>query len=364
MSSKTVHQVSKMQISSNSWLTRTVLTAVPKQECCDICNPKLFDQVRPSKPVRPTRQKGIRKGPPSDVVRQALFTWRREIKKMEYPHAIFAPHAILDDATCELLASIGPVEDIQVLEQLLQSSWSRWDALGNRLYVYMHGLNIPPLPPPPPRKKAVAATPQTLPASNSQSVPHPNSTTSKRRHPAHSTPGDESGPPARRLRVEPSSQIPHTPRPTPTPAYRAFPAQLPHTPLPASTFAYAYPARHRHHSPPRRLQPCLLPTLMLLPRVLALPNSHTITRITAIRTTMAIPPPNSPHCLILLLWAQILASTHILISFQLQFDLRTPTRCRRLKCRRTRRALLKQAAQHSHILSPIWKHPAIPPNSL
>ncbi|KAJ7248081.1 P-loop containing nucleoside triphosphate hydrolase protein [Mycena rebaudengoi] len=39
---------------------------VPAHRCCDICNPKLFDQVRPSKPVKATRQKGIRKGSPVD----------------------------------------------------------------------------------------------------------------------------------------------------------------------------------------------------------------------------------------------------------------------------------------------------------
>ncbi|KAJ7934604.1 P-loop containing nucleoside triphosphate hydrolase protein [Mycena leptocephala] len=113
---------------------------VPKDRCCDICNPRLFDHVRTSKPVRAVRQKGIRKGPPVDYVRQSLFMWRRPIKKMEYPHAIFAAHAILDDATCELLASIGPVESFETLQQLLQSSWSRWDQLGNRLYVFMHGV--------------------------------------------------------------------------------------------------------------------------------------------------------------------------------------------------------------------------------
>ncbi|KAJ7125766.1 hypothetical protein C8R43DRAFT_898148, partial [Mycena crocata] len=116
-----------------------------KEVCCDICNPKLFDAVRPSKPVKAVRQKGIRKVPPVDSVRQALFTWRRNIKNMHYSHAIFAPNAILDDATCELLASIGPVASIEPLKQLLESSWSRWEELGNRLFAYMKSLDIPSL---------------------------------------------------------------------------------------------------------------------------------------------------------------------------------------------------------------------------
>jgi hypothetical protein len=43
---------------------------------------------------------------------------------MHFPGAMFALHAILDDATCETLASIGPVNKISTLQQLLQSSWS------------------------------------------------------------------------------------------------------------------------------------------------------------------------------------------------------------------------------------------------
>ncbi|KAJ6454029.1 hypothetical protein C8R47DRAFT_997476, partial [Mycena vitilis] len=128
-----------------SRIFKNATPTVPKETCCDICNPSLFDSVRPSEPVRAVRQKGIRKGPPVDSVHLSLFKWRREVKKMDYPNSIFAAHAILDDATCELLSSIGPVDNMAVLEQLLKSSWSRWDELGNRLYVYMHGLQIPPL---------------------------------------------------------------------------------------------------------------------------------------------------------------------------------------------------------------------------
>ncbi|KAJ7101668.1 P-loop containing nucleoside triphosphate hydrolase protein, partial [Mycena epipterygia] len=98
--------------------------------CCDICNPKLFDATRPGKPIRATRQKGIRRGPPVDSVREGLFLWRRNIKKMHYPRSLFAPHALLDDATCELLASVGPIETMEMLKQLLGSSWSFWEELG------------------------------------------------------------------------------------------------------------------------------------------------------------------------------------------------------------------------------------------
>ncbi|KAJ7654570.1 P-loop containing nucleoside triphosphate hydrolase protein [Mycena polygramma] len=172
---------------------------VPKDTCCNICNPKLFDSVRPSAPVRAVRQKGIRKGPPVDLVWQALFKWRREIKRMDYPHALFAPHAILDDANCELLVSIGPVNSIDVLRQLLQSSWSRWDDLGNRLFVYMKGLEIPALPVPATRKKAASTSQEPCPEATS-TPSNPSSSRlarqHKRSHPTQGTSLDNDAPSA------------------------------------------------------------------------------------------------------------------------------------------------------------------------
>ncbi|KAJ7289062.1 hypothetical protein C8J57DRAFT_1627387 [Mycena rebaudengoi] len=138
------------------------LPTVPASTCCDICNSHLFDNVRPSKPVKAARQKGIRRGPASNFVRLTLFSWRCNIKKMHHPGSIFAPHAILDDATCELLTSIGPVETIETLKQLLESSWSLWDQYGARLFTYMHNLDIPALPPPPARKSRAAVPPPSV----------------------------------------------------------------------------------------------------------------------------------------------------------------------------------------------------------
>ncbi|KAF7338756.1 ATP-dependent DNA helicase Q-like 3 [Mycena sanguinolenta] len=204
--------------------------AVPANICCDICNPKLFDKVRPPKPVRATRQKGVRKGPPVDSVRDSLFAWRRTIKKTHFPHAMFAPSAILDDSTCETLASIGPVEDISTLQQLLQSSWSHWDEFGVPLFDYMKELDIPALPPPPPRKKAAPASEHTpLPAISSSSpsqvqTPELSRGTdrAKRSHPTHNTSSDDAARPIRR-RGQPQKNTSAS-KPTPT---AALPLPLP-----------------------------------------------------------------------------------------------------------------------------------------
>ncbi|KAJ7841970.1 P-loop containing nucleoside triphosphate hydrolase protein [Mycena leptocephala] len=174
-------------------------------------------------------------------------------------------HAILDDATCELLSSIGPVEDIATLEQLLKSSWSRWDELGNRLYVYMHGLDIPPLPPPPTRKKTSSAAlqpstssiPQSAPAAPHIGQPSQNTTaTAKRRHAEHGTRFDDSAPPAQRSRIEHTLQTPLMPRPTPRPAYRGFASQPPPLPLPSTSLSYSSPL---HSSPSSFATPARLP---------------------------------------------------------------------------------------------------------
>ncbi|KAF8144286.1 hypothetical protein K438DRAFT_1993018 [Mycena galopus ATCC 62051] len=80
-----------------------------------------------------------------------------------------AANAILDDAMCELLASVDPIDQLETLQQLVGSSWSRWDQLGERLFIYMKGLNIPALPHPATRSKKTTAIPH-IPANPSTSV--------------------------------------------------------------------------------------------------------------------------------------------------------------------------------------------------
>jgi hypothetical protein len=110
--------------------------------CCDLCNPELFNQTRPSKPIAVSRQQNVKKGAP---VRDALFAWRRVVKRQFYPRALWAPHAILDDATCELLSSVGPIKTHERLALILKSGWARWDELGEHLFQMISELEIPPV---------------------------------------------------------------------------------------------------------------------------------------------------------------------------------------------------------------------------
>ncbi|KAK7013470.1 ATP-dependent DNA helicase Q-like 3 [Favolaschia claudopus] len=267
---------------------RTILE-VPPAQCCDICNPKLFDQVRPSRPVRASRQKGIRKGPPVDSVRDALFLWRRNILKSRYPARYFAANAILDDATCELLASVGPIDAIETLQQLLGSSWSRWGELGQELFVYMKGLDIPALPPPPSRQKKPASVLHSIPGSAASSTlppplpttPRSPTVTNPRKRP--STSRDLSvgeGPPAAtRVRLNHASPTPHAPHRL-THAGTSVPvAHTPIIPRPRPTPLFNGNGVHAAlaaHQPPSFLTPSRpRPTVSPIPQTATVPSlSH------------------------------------------------------------------------------------------
>ncbi|KIM45740.1 hypothetical protein M413DRAFT_430484 [Hebeloma cylindrosporum] len=115
--------------------------------CCDRCNPELFDETRPGKPIAASRTRATKKGPPQDSVRETLYEWRLATKRELYGRALWGPQAILDDAHCEMLASVGPVKTIEQLALLLENSWARWNVLGERLFGMMVSLETIELEP-------------------------------------------------------------------------------------------------------------------------------------------------------------------------------------------------------------------------
>ncbi|KAJ7927942.1 hypothetical protein B0H13DRAFT_2312122 [Mycena leptocephala] len=217
-------------------------------KCCDLCNPRLFDRTRPSKPVVTARQQTAKKGLPVDSVRLALYSWRRDIKKEKYPRAVFSPRAILDGDTCEQLSSIGPVHSSEQLSQYL-GGWARWDALGVSLFTFMASLDIPDLILPP-RKRPSGTAAQPL----SETLPSAAATPSI----SHDRPSLPPPPPAKRARFEdlpranPGPQLSIHPRyPSPqTPASTARNTQTSVTPgsQPASAF-HPHPNYPPHYYP-------------------------------------------------------------------------------------------------------------------
>lgn len=120
-----------------------LLIVVSADTCCDICNPSLFDAVRPVKPIVERRAHRAKRGHPMSFVREALYSWRRFVKRELYPLAMWGPQAILDSANCELLTSVGPIKTVGQLEKLLKTNWARWDILGTKLFDMMSQLDIP-----------------------------------------------------------------------------------------------------------------------------------------------------------------------------------------------------------------------------
>ncbi|KAJ7487291.1 P-loop containing nucleoside triphosphate hydrolase protein, partial [Mycena galericulata] len=211
-------------------------------KCCDLCNPRLFDRTRPSKPLAASRQQAAKKGVPMDSVRQALYGWRRTVKKEKYPRAIFSPQAILDDDTCELLCAIGPIRSIDQLSQHL-GGWARWDTLGQSLFTFMESLPIPELVPAT-RKRPSASVDEDTPAPKRARVdlppdvaPETPSTAPSNPHPRPSLPPP---PPAKRARTQPAVSQQHNPSPS-TPWHQPSAILGPSRVAPTPPHPYTYP---------------------------------------------------------------------------------------------------------------------------
>jgi len=159
---------------------------VAATRCCDRCNPKLFDETRPGKPIAASRSRAAKKGLPEDSIREALHNWRLSIKREMHPRALWGPQAILDDAHCEMLASAGPIKTIEQLTLLLEKSWARWNVLGERLFTMM--VSLKPIGPEP-------AKPTTKRSSTTALDPNElSSSTAKRARPSTSSSAVQTNP--------------------------------------------------------------------------------------------------------------------------------------------------------------------------
>ncbi|KAK7052472.1 hypothetical protein R3P38DRAFT_2860529 [Favolaschia claudopus] len=200
---------------------------------------------------------------------------------MHFPRSLFAPHALLDDSTCDLLASVGPIESLDMLKQLLESGWSHWERFGNHLYVYLHNLNIPPLPLPPPRQKSSSSTASS--ASAPQLQLQGGSTAKKRSHSTHGTSADPAANPSQRRRGEALVNTPRTPSTStlaPAPQSHSnhgyFPRPIPSSPLAhqsvPTTPRLTMPTHDPRYLPATPIHPSTIPSTYPLSR--AAPASY------------------------------------------------------------------------------------------
>lgn len=140
----------------------------------------------------------------------ALYAWRRDTKRKHYPNSIFSPQAILNDSTCALLASVGPICSKARLQEVLLPSWQRWDKLSDELYVMLSALN-------PPSEPAPISNAPSEPRSTARSV---SSASAKRSAPNQAAPPAS----AKRSRTAQTTSVKPSASSVPFSPYHVFPS--------------------------------------------------------------------------------------------------------------------------------------------
>ncbi|PPQ84997.1 hypothetical protein CVT26_007520 [Gymnopilus dilepis] len=76
------------------------------------------------KPQQATRQRAPKRVAPVDLVRSALYAWRRDMKAKYWGGQSWGAQAILSDDNCELLPSVGPINSEAFLASVLKDGWA------------------------------------------------------------------------------------------------------------------------------------------------------------------------------------------------------------------------------------------------
>ncbi|KAJ6472905.1 P-loop containing nucleoside triphosphate hydrolase protein [Mycena vitilis] len=128
--------------------------STPQVPCCDICCPALLNQTRPGKLLAAPRQSAIKRGVVNKSVQRALHSWRTEIVARDYPTGLYTSAIILRDETIALLASVGPIDNLERLKAVLAGQWLWIDDYGSELHRCLARLDIPPMQPLPKKTRA------------------------------------------------------------------------------------------------------------------------------------------------------------------------------------------------------------------
>ncbi|KAG8973138.1 hypothetical protein FRB90_009995 [Tulasnella sp. 427] len=122
----------------------------PTVPCCDVCCPELLELVKPRGHTKKRKAKAnlAVRGVVQPVVQNALLRWRDDMLAQHHPHAAYASDVILPDSAIDLLASVGPIDSLEYLKELLQmDGWYWWEKHGARLFDFLSSVTIPPLEP-------------------------------------------------------------------------------------------------------------------------------------------------------------------------------------------------------------------------
>lgn len=84
-----------------------------------------------------TRKPPVRKGSFNEDIFRTLIAWRGHMKARYYSRQPFAASGLLDNDTCERLASLGKCPLPPQLRALMEHSWSHYDTLGHELWHFL-----------------------------------------------------------------------------------------------------------------------------------------------------------------------------------------------------------------------------------
>ncbi|KAL0571518.1 hypothetical protein V5O48_010452 [Marasmius crinis-equi] len=199
--------------------------SAPSVPCCDVCDIRLFDRVRPLAPAKTKRQaRGAKEGERNSGTAKKLLEWRSTIHRRDFPFSLWGPAGILGDDLVTSLSSVGSIETEAQLKARLGGRWMWLNKYGKELLEFLVGLDMGNLMPKTkksaaPKRQAVNPPDDPRPAK----VPAPN--------PPHTPVSAPS-----RAALPLSSHPLYTPSPTRiTPHPPSTPVSTPsRTPLPSS----------------------------------------------------------------------------------------------------------------------------------
>ncbi|KAI0071881.1 P-loop containing nucleoside triphosphate hydrolase protein, partial [Panus rudis PR-1116 ss-1] len=111
--------------------------------CCDICDPSLFNRMRPGNRPRASANakgpKGRKRGQAVPEIEKRLREWRRMVYQRDHNFAVYEAKSLLSDDMVAVLASHGELE-LQTFARLLSGSWIWWERYGTKLQDFMKTL--------------------------------------------------------------------------------------------------------------------------------------------------------------------------------------------------------------------------------
>jgi hypothetical protein len=301
---------------------------VPPEHCCDLCSPSVFDRVRPGKAAATKRKVNIKRGIINEEVRDSLYSWQKSIKHKHYPTSIFAPHAILDDDSCDLLASVGPIQNKEFLARVIEHGWAYWDRHRGELFNWLGNQTIPPLQPlrKPPKPASATLKPSTSQKRAAEQFAVPTSTPTSHSSSANKRPRLEAHPAPNPSNYTPMAIPPHIytlPASSRTPTSWNYAIQHQHQ-IPSLSASGSQASTSMHHSaPPTQFSS---PQFMMGPQGF-IPSNHLSSterfgRFSVPLSTPSHPMPLSSHAYSTPTTAA--PSPSLLLNLGLTADFRTP----------------------------------------